>query len=48
MKGRHNGEMNNLGRIGFIDMEDTKGFLKQVDPRTIEYVIVDDIKYTLK
>lgn len=48
MKGRHNGFMNGLGRIDFMDMEDTKGFMKQVDPRTIEYIIVNDVKYSLK
>lgn len=48
MKGRHNGNMNDLGRMEFMDMEDKSGFVKQVDPRTIQYIIVNNIKYTLK
>jgi hypothetical protein len=54
MKGRHYGSMDDLGRIQFIDMEqdrgtkDWDGRVRQVDPRTIQYVIVDKVKYTLK
>ena len=48
MKGRHNGSMNDLGRMEFMDMEDPSGFVKQVDPRTIQYIIVNEVKYTLK
>jgi len=57
MKGRHDGFIDDLGRIAhFIDMEkplsitatghDTRS--RQVDPRTISYIIVNDVKYTLK
>lgn len=55
MKGRHYGNVDELGRIQFTDMElvkeagkdyDTR--LRQVDPRTILYVIVGDTKYILK
>ena len=56
MKGRHYGHMNDLGRIDFVDMEQKKGVdakggdtrMRQVDPRTIQYLIVDNVKYELK
>jgi len=49
MKGRHYGNMNDLGRIFFVDMEDQNSSVqKQIDTRTIEYIIVNKIKYTLK
>lgn len=48
MKGRHYGNMNDLGRIEFKDMEDTSSIVKQVDPRTIQYLIVNGVKYNLK
>ncbi len=55
MKGRHYGNMDDLGRVHFIDMEikrdptkdyDTRS--RQCDPRTIKYLIVNKVKYTLK
>lgn len=55
MKGRHYGNMDDLGRVHFIDMEikrdttkdyDTRS--RQVDPRTIQYLIVNKVKYILK
>ncbi len=52
MKGRHYGEVNDLGRIQFTDMElpktDSAHRLRWVDPRTIQYLILNKIKYTLK
>jgi len=54
MKGRHNGTQDELGRVQFIDMEQSKGSgahdarMRQVDPRSIQYLIVDNVKYTLK
>jgi len=48
MKGYHLGHMNDLGRLDFFDMEDKKSLFKQVDPRSIQYIIVDDVKYELK
>jgi hypothetical protein len=52
MIGRHYGHMNELGRINFVDMEvnrdSTKDYdnrFKQVDPRTINWLIVDGVKY---
>lgn len=52
MKGRHYGGMNDLGRIDFIDMElpstDAMKGIRQVDPRTIQYLIVNKVKYNLK
>jgi hypothetical protein len=55
MKGRHYSHIDELGRVGFIDMEvkrdatkdyDTRS--RHVDPRTIQYLIVNKVKYTLK
>lgn len=58
MKGRHYGhteESIKLGRVNFIDMEEDKGTnpehdgrLRQVDTRTIQYLIVAGVKYILK
>lgn len=49
MKGRHYGQMNEFGRIMFIDMEETRSTgPKQIDPRTIQYIILDDVKYISK
>lgn len=56
MKGRHYGHVDELGRIHFIDMEQTRDTSKtdydtrkrEVDPRTIQYLIVGGVKYSLK
>lgn len=55
IKGRHYGIMNNFGRVDFVDMEIQKDFslsydnrFRQVDPRTIEWLIVNGIKYVVK
>ncbi len=55
MSGRHYGTINDLGRVNFVDMEETitpgKDYdsrLKQVDPRTINFFIARGIKYTVK
>jgi hypothetical protein len=55
MKGRHYGNVDELGRVHFIDMEITKdegkdydNRMRQVDPRTIQYLIVGGVKYILK
>ena len=54
MRGRHYRQINDLGRVQFVDMEVEKkegtydARLKQVDPRTIQYIIVNGIKYSLK
>ena len=55
MKGRHYGKVDDLGRVHFVDMEQDKGNksdydarMRQVDPRTIQYLIVSGTKYTLK
>lgn len=54
MKGRHYGHINDFGRVSFIDMEVPKkegafdNRERQVDPRTIKYIIVNNIKYVLK
>jgi len=54
IKGRHNGEQDQAGRVHFVDMEQAKGTgtydtrLRQVDPRTIQYIILDNVKYILK
>lgn len=54
MRGRHYRQINDLGRVQFVDMEVEKkegtydARLKQVDPRTIQYIIVNGIKHSLK
>ena len=55
MKGRHYGHVDDLGRVNFIDMEITKDPTKdydtrsrQVDPRTIQELIINKTKYILK
>lgn len=60
MKGRHNGFVDDLGRIHFTDMElpkeikQTKDGInydtrkREVDPRTIQYLIIAGTKYSLK
>ena len=53
--GRHYGVTNEFGRYPFIDMGKEKGTNPahdgrqiQVDPRTLQFVIVDKVKYKLK
>lgn len=54
MKGRHYGQVDDLGRVHFVDMEISRSAgandnrLRQVDPRTIQYIIVGRVKYSLK
>lgn len=55
MKGRHYGNVDELGRIQFVDMElekeagkDYDSRLRQVDPRTIKFLILNNVKYSLK
>lgn len=55
MRGKHYGSVNDLGRLSFIDMEVTPdpkrtddSRIRQVDPRTLQYVIVNKVKYILK
>jgi len=55
IKGRHSGHIDELGRVHFIDMELSKESDKdydtrkrEVDPRTIQWLIVNKVKYTLK
>jgi len=55
MVGRHFGELNDLGRVNFIDMEVAKDKTKtydnrqrQVDPRTINWMVIKGIKYLVK
>lgn len=55
MVGRHYGELNELGRVQFIDMEEQKAAgkdydsrLRQVDPRSINWFISRGVKYTVK
>jgi hypothetical protein len=52
MKGRHYGQIDDLGRVQFVDMEipgtNTAAKFRQVDPRSIQYLIISGIKYILK
>lgn len=56
MKGRHYGFVDDLGRVHFIDMEQIKDASKadydsrkrEVDPRTIQYLIIAGVKHSLK
>lgn len=54
MKGRHWGELNEFGRVQFIDMEIERkpgnfdNRQRQVDPRTINWLIIKGIKYLVK
>lgn len=54
MKGRHSGYIDELGRLQFIDMEAEMGVsthdarVRQIDPRTVQYIIVNGTKYNLK
>jgi len=55
MKGRHYGNQDNVGRIHFIDMELSRDASKdydtrtrQTDPRTIQWLIVNKVKYVRK
>lgn len=56
MIGRHYGSQNEFGRVSFIDMEITRDTTKpdydsrtrQVDPRTINWMIIRGVKYKTK
>lgn len=54
MKGRHDGNQDDLGRVIFIDMEAERGVkeydgrIRLIDTRTIQYIIVRKVKYVLK
>lgn len=55
MVGRHYGELNELGRVQFIDMEEAKASgkdydsrLRQVDPRSINWFVSRGTKYIVK
>ena len=48
MIGRHQGVQDDFGRLQFTDMEATGSPLKQVDPRTVEWSIIGNVKYVLK
>lgn len=49
IKGYHTGSQDERGRLQFVDMEDTKVTVpKAVDTRTIEWVIVNNVKYIKK
>lgn len=48
IKGYFTGSQDERGRFNFVDMEDPKKLTKGVDSRTIQYVIVNNIKYKLK
>jgi len=47
MIGRHYGTSDDFGRLQFTAME-TGGGLRLIDPRTVEWAIIDNVKYELK
>jgi hypothetical protein len=48
MIGRHFGTTDEFGRIQFLDVESTSPGLKTVDPRTVEWCIIDNVRYEVK
>jgi len=48
--GYHTGSMTELGRVNFTDMMLPKGEhnLRQLDPRTIQFIVLRGTKYTVK
>lgn len=55
MIGRHYGSLTEFGRMNFIDMEEKRDATvsydsrnRQVDPRTINWMIIKGVKYTVK
>lgn len=47
--GYHSGDYNEFGRLKFIDLQAGSGFnIRQVDPRTINWLIIKNIKYEVK
>lgn len=49
MIGRHYGDVDGTGRLKFIDMKVTKGIRQRlVDPRTLNWAIIDNVKYQVK
>lgn len=53
-RGWHTGHVNEFGRVEFIDMDKDRGTgtydgrLIQVDPRTLNWLIIKDVKYITK
>ncbi len=48
IKGYHHSTRDAAGRLQFTDMEALPIMVKGVDTRTIEYIIVDNVKYEVK
>lgn len=49
MRGRHYGSVDNNGRLNFVDMDVTSGNPNRlVDPRTLNFIIVNGVKYVQK
>ncbi|MCP4255022.1 MAG: hypothetical protein GY775_16770 [Candidatus Scalindua sp.] len=48
IKGYSLGSLDAHGRLNFCDLEDEKNLVKGVDVRTIEYIIVNNVKYIKK
>jgi len=48
IKGYYMGSQDERGRFNFTDMEDPKKLIKGVDPRTVSFVIVNNVKYSIK
>lgn len=48
MVGRHFGTTDEFGRIQFLDVESSSPGLKTVDPRTVDWAIIGNVRYELK
>lgn len=48
MVGRHFGTTDEFGHIQFLDVESSSPGLKTIDPRTVEWATIDNVRYQLK
>lgn len=48
MIGRHEGQLDEFGRLQFMATEEKISGLRKVDPRTVQWAIIANVKYVLK
>lgn len=48
MTGRHFGTTDDRGRIQFLDVENANKGMKLVDPRSVNWAIIEGVKYVVK